>query len=271
MANAIMTGVINRKGGVAKSTTAVNLAAVAGMRGLKTLLVDLDPQGTCTANLGIDELAVKMNVDLENYAASRMFLEKVAPSRLVMDSGFGFDIIPAGSELMALEQYIPSIPNGDYLLARVFAADEQLKKYDFIILDSPGFMGHIVASIVNVTGDITIPNLASPGSTRGLIEVLTMVEEMNAFRSSFPGMEPIHMRGHFFCRAEPNTMIHKSQDAQVTELLGEVHLPECFISKSTEIGKSEYGRMPMILMDPDHKISQEYQRLFDRLFQGVSQ
>jgi cellulose biosynthesis protein BcsQ len=170
---------------------------------------------------------------------------------------------------MALEQYIPSVPNGDYLLARVFSADEKIKEYDFIFFDSPGFMGHLVASIINVTGDITIPNLASPGSTRGLIDVLSMVEEMNLFRSSFPGLGPVNMRGHFFCRAEPNTTIHQRQDMEVKELLGDVHLPDFHISKSTEIAKSEQGRMPLVLMEPNHKIAREYQRLFDRLFQGV--
>jgi cellulose biosynthesis protein BcsQ len=130
-------------------------------------------------------------------------------------------------------------------------------------------MGHLVASIINVTGDITIPNLASPGSTRGLIDVLSMVEEMNLFRSSFPGLGPVNMRGHFFCRAEPNTTIHQRQDMEVKELLGDVHLPDFHISKSTEIAKSEQGRMPLVLMEPNHKIAREYQRLFDRLFQGV--
>ncbi|MCG8313807.1 MAG: ParA family protein [Pseudomonadales bacterium] len=263
----IKNAVTNKKGGVGKSTSAINFAASAAQKGKKALLIDLDPQGTCTSSLGIDELSIRENFVLEDYAATRMFYEKVPPSQLTISTEFGFDIIPAGTDLMTLEQYIPTVPNGDSLLLRVFSADKNLD-YDLIIFDTPGFIGHIVASVINVTGDITIPNLGTPGSTRSLIDVLEMIEEMNEFRESFPGMTPINIRGHFFCRAEPNTIIHKDQDKEVSELLGDVHLKEYFISKSTEVAKSEAACKPIVCMLPEHKVSVEYRRLFDELFKG---
>lgn len=261
----IKTGVINRKGGVCKSTTAVNLAAIAGQRGLRTLLVDLDPQGTCTANVGIDDKLMDDGKNIDDYAASRIFIEKLAPSLITLDTGFGFDIIPAGHELMALEQFIPSVPNGDTLLTRVINADKNLN-YDFILFDSPGFTGHIMASIINATGDIVIPNVATPSNTRALLEMVPMIAEMNEFRASFASLGPIKQRGHFFCRAKPQELVYRDQERQVEELLGDVHLSNFYISASTEIGKSEVAKVPFVLMEEGHRITTEYNRLFDRLF-----
>ncbi len=265
----IKTGLINRKGGVAKSTSAVNLAAVAGKRGYKTLLIDLDPQGSCTTSLGIDELAIEHNFILEDYAATRMFLEKVPPSLLTIDTGAGFDIIPAGSDLMKLEQFIPTVPNGDSLLLRVFNADKDLD-YDIIIFDTPGFMGHIVASVMNVTGDYCISNLASPGSTRCLIDVLEMSSSINEFRESL-GSSPVKLRGHFFCRAEPQTRIHTEQDQEVAEVLHDAHKKDFYISKATDIQQSEKHCRPIVTLMPEHKVSQEYEKLFDELFKELKQ
>ena len=59
-----------------------------------------------------------------------------------------------------------------------------------------------------------------------------MKDEMNEFRESFPGLKPINIRGHFFCRAEPKTVIHRDQTMGVMELLGDVHLANNYISKT---------------------------------------
>ena len=265
MRKKVMTGVINRKGGVCKTTTTINLAALAANAGYKALLVDFDPQGSCTGNLDVAGTLEQRGANIEDYAASRIILERLNPSMLAVDSGFGFDIIPAGFELMSLEQYIPSVPNGDTLLSRIMLNDKELN-YDFIIFDTPGFMGHIVASVVNVTGDIIIPNIATASSTAGLTDVLAMVREMNEFRAAYPGLGKVNIRGHFFCRAEPNTQAYRVENEKMTEMLGGIHLPDHFISKSTEIAKSELGKMPLVLMAPSHRVSTEYKSLFDRLF-----
>lgn len=264
----IATGIINGKGGVAKSTTALNLATTAASFGIKTLLIDLDPQRSCTMNLGVDEIE---GFDIDSHSAYRMFTDRVPPSELVIETKIkNLFLVPAGLELMKLEQEIPRMPNGDTLLNRVIQNDDNLD-FQFVVFDSPGFIGHIVHSIINATGDLLIPNLASATSTRSLIDVFDVIAQVDDFRAQFPGMSPVNIRGHVFCRAEPDTLIHKEQEREVSELLSQLGYPTAHkanlsISKSTKIAQSESMQTPFVVMDKDHKITHQFNRMFKELY-----
>lgn len=267
----IKTGVVNGKGGVTKSTTTLNLAATAAKNGKKTLLIDLDPQGSSSNNCGMEELSIENDIDLDAYSAYRIFNERVAPSELALQTKYeNLHIIPAGLDLMKLEQEIPTIPNGDTILDRVLRSDNDLD-YDLIIFDSPGFIGHIVHSIANACDSVIIPNLATASSTRGLIDVFQMLDQMNDFRAAFE-RDDITIRGHFFCRSEPTTRIHKEQTLEVIELFNEMGFPKnthkenISIKRTTKIPQSESSLQPFVYMFPENDVTHQFNRLFKELF-----
>lgn len=269
----ILTSIVNSKGGTTKSTSALNLAALAATRNKKTLLVDLDPQGTCTHNIGFYTSCIEKGLDIDDYSVYRVFNEGLAPSSLAQETQIAnLHLLPSSSRLTLLEQEIPSKPNGETYLSRIFHNDSALD-YDLVIFDSPGYVGHIINSIVNLTGDIIIPNIASASSTRSLIEVMDMVEQINQFRKVYNQPE-VNIRGHFFARAEPTTLVHKEQERDVIELfdsLGykkDTHKSNCPINKSTEVNKSESLQIPFVALKDmqQHKVTYQFKTLFSNLF-----
>jgi cellulose biosynthesis protein BcsQ len=186
------------------------------------------------------------------------------------------DIIPSGMNLMRLEQFIPTIANGDLLLRRIMKNDPALSKYDHIIFDTAGFMGHIIASIINATGDIIIPNLASAAATRSLIELFSMIEEINETRNDF-NEPPVFIRGHFFCRAEKDTTAYRAEERKVEEFFEEIglgkatHKANLYISKTTAIQESENLEVPFVICESEHKVAHQFNRAFKELFKSTGE
>ena len=130
-----IVAIVNQKGGVGKTTTAVNLTAGLGINGKKVLLVDIDPQGNTTSGFGID----KRQVLVSSYD---LIMGNRPANEIIVKTKFkGVDVIPSSMNLAGAEIELTAIENRETRLKNALAAVRE--QYDYIMLDCPPSLGLI--------------------------------------------------------------------------------------------------------------------------------
>ena len=169
--NTITITIINQKGGVGKSTTAVNLAAALGEKKKYVLLVDLDPQGNATSGFGVEKI-IGMKSIYEGLMGDIPTEELI-----VKTEEANVDIIPATIDLAGAE------PELVMVISRESRLDDVLKqvkgKYDFIIVDSPPSLGLLTINALAAADEIIIPIQCEYYALEGLSKLLDTIKLVN--------------------------------------------------------------------------------------------
>ncbi len=162
--------VANQKGGVGKTTTAVNLTSALADMGNTTLLIDLDPQGNASVGCGVDARA------LEISALEVMQDECDIPEAMIRLEELGFDILPSNSDLTAAEVSLLQVEEREYRLRN--AIEKIAHQYAWIIIDCPPSLNMLTLNALTAANSVLIPMQCEYYALEGLASLLETVEQV---------------------------------------------------------------------------------------------
>ncbi|MFQ6097806.1 MAG: ParA family protein [Armatimonadota bacterium] len=253
--------IVNQKGGVGKTTTAINLAAVAAELGFSTLLVDIDPQGNATSGLGIDRSSLDRciyDVLVPSQASG-----KGVPARDVLVSSPipGLDVLPATINLAG----------ADMSLATEIARERRLrdalsdlrKDYDIIFIDTGPSLGILTVNSLTAAESVIIPIQCEYYALEGLSQLLRVVELVrNGLNRS------LRIRGVVLTMYDGRTRLSRQVASEVRRHFGD-RVYKTTIPRNVRLAEAPSHGLPVTRYDRSSRGSRAYVNLCREVLEGA--
>lgn len=243
--------IVIRKGGVGKTTTAVNLASALQVRGKKTLLIDLDPQASATISVGINPRTLP-------YSINDLFTNiNVRPQDVLVTTSFGLSVLPAKEELSKTEAGMTATSTG--ALKPILRELED--DFDYIIIDTMPSQSYLSVNALVASHSVLIPMethyLAMEGLEQAMKDIADVKQGLN------PDLETI---GILPTKVQTNTKLAKAVLDEVKEVYPTLLLP-MEIKLSIKIAEASLEGMPIVILDPQHPGAEDYFRLAQYIYE----
>jgi len=245
--------IVNQKGGVGKTTTAVSLSACLAMLRYRTVLIDLDPQGNATSGLGFSKKEL-------NHSMFDLLIEENPLDIILLPSPVeNLSIAPSNNDLLSVEWELSGEEQGKYILKKELArflwdrpADE---RPDFMIIDCPPSLGLLSLNAILASDSIVIPVQCEYYALEGLTEILASA---SMIRQSFNPR--LSLEGILLTMADRRLNLSRQVEEDI-RLAYKDYVFQTVISRSVRLSEAPSHGLPITLYDPDSPGAKAYLEL----------
>jgi len=229
----------NQKGGVGKTTTAINLAASLAVLEQRVLIVDADPQANATSGIGFDTKNIKTSI-------YECLVDEVNPSSIILNSEIeGLDILPSSIDLVGAEIEMLNLPKREKILRKVIA---QVKEdYDFVLIDCSPSLGLITVNSLTAADSVMIPVQCEYFALEGLGKLLNTIKIIQNRLN--PELE---IEGFLLTMYDSRLRLSNQVVDEVKKHFQQMVF-ETIIQRNIKLGEAPSFGKPAILYDADSK------------------
>ena len=248
--------IANQKGGVGKTTTAVNLSTILAKKGKKVLLIDTDPQGNATSGLGIDK-----NVNFSVYDVIINDIE--IENTVVQTSVKNLDVCPSNINLAGAEVELVSMMSREHRLKEKI--DNQKDKYDYIIIDCPPSLGLITLNAFTASDSVLIPIQCEYYALEGLGQLINTIDLVKKHLN-----KELEVEGALLTMFDIRTNLSNQVVKEVNKYF-ENKVYKTVIPRNVRLSEAPSYGMPITVYDPRSKGARSYEKFVKELLKNNSE